>query len=175
MTTDIPSRYTVNGAVSGFGPLIVSTFGYDLHISALPLTFSATAQLTLSQLHDPRIHPAPIPTRGHRLHLHPSNRLPVVSHPKHSYYSPDTLLPSRHSRLCHDLEKLMVSSCPNACSWLHHHWLLWTCGELDHQSGDGKCGRRDEEERHCCSHFRCLLCWECKCKQSDNLPEAYSR
>lgn len=47
----MPARYTINGAVSGFGPLIVSTFGYSSLESILfqfPLGFVSAVGILLT-------------------------------------------------------------------------------------------------------------------------------
>jgi MFS family permease len=98
------SAYIVNGAVNGFGPLIVSTFGYSTLDSIL-------FQFPL----------------GGMFHFHPVDWLSLFSYPQYKYHTAYIVLPASHCRLCPDMEKLMALPCCFACGRVFYRGLLRCC------------------------------------------------
>lgn len=84
------SAYTVNGAVSGFGPLVVSTFGW------------------------PSLDPILLQFPLGRICLIDILWLALSSFPEHSHSTPHPQLSPCHCRLCHDLEVRLDASCAYA-------------------------------------------------------------
>jgi hypothetical protein len=98
-----------------------------------------------------------IPPRRCLCHFHPVMRVRCLSCSQYPCLYAACLLPTRHCRLCFDLEVILglSPSCP--CRWVFINGVLWACCEPDHHPRSKQrcwCDKENDYGRNCvcCIH-----------------------
>lgn len=154
------SAYTVNGAVSGFGPLIVSVSrNFTSVLYSQKSAFNVTDSESDLWLEHAAVDCISVPTRRSLPHLDSVDWMARIAVRKYPHHYAHCLLPARHCRLRTDMEKRMVLSRRGTSRGILHYRHIWRSRQSHHYHWHVECRRQHQEELHFGHHLCGILCW----------------